>query len=289
MIPNLIETYCLIDNLTRELDKELKTNLSGRKSKLSRSELLTIAVIKQNLGIKTNKSLYNLIKDCGKNYFSELPSYQQFCIGLESNLIYLAIINTTLTKVNAHKKTDFFIIDSTPLPICKNVYRSRSKLGKNIASSGKNMNGFYFGFKLHIIINDSMDIVAFKFTKGSVSDIAALDKKMVEHISGYLIGDKGYIGKEKAQKLRENNVNLITRPRKNMKKLPVSKKILNMISKRQIVETTFSLLKSKFSIIFQHARSLKSFFSQVFAAIFSYNIYRNDASYYLEKSFFCLS
>ena len=91
------------------IDKKLKIKLSGRKSKLSRSEFLIIAVIKQNLGIKTNKSLYNLIKDCGKNYFSKLPSYQQFCIGLESNLYYLVVINTALTELNAYKKTDFFI------------------------------------------------------------------------------------------------------------------------------------------------------------------------------------
>ena len=64
MIPKLIETYCLIDNLTRELDKKLKTKLSGRKSKLSRSELLTIAVIKQNLGIRTYPKIKKLEITC---------------------------------------------------------------------------------------------------------------------------------------------------------------------------------------------------------------------------------
>ena len=110
------------------------------------------------------------------------------------------------------------------------------------------MNGFYFEFKLHVIINDNMDIVAFKFTKGSVSDIAALDNKMVEHISGYLIGDKGYISREKAQKLRKNNINLITRPRKNMKKLPVSKKNLNLI--KNIFTATLSIILRMFSSCF---------------------------------------
>lgn len=288
MIPYLVETYCLIDNLTRKVDHHLKKTPAGRKGKLSRSELLTIAIIKQFLGIKTNKSLYNLIKDCGQNYFSELPSYQQFCSGLESNIHYLAIINLVLVEINSQKKSDFFIIDSTSLPICRNTYRSRSKLGKGIASSGKNMNGWYFGFKLHAIITSNMDIVSFKFTNASTADITALDSQMIKNIFGFLVGDKGYISQKKAQELRKSGITLITRPRKNMKKLPVTKKVLSMLSRRQVVETTFSLLKSKFSLLFQHARSLKSFFSQIFSAVLSYHLHQKDATFYLEKSLLLL-
>ena len=288
MIPYLVETYCLIDNLTRKVDHHLKKTPAGRKGKLSRSELLTIAIIKQFLGIKTNKSLYNLIKDCGQNYFSELPSYQQFCSGLESNIHYLAIINLVLVEINSQKKSDFFIIDSTSLPICRNTYRSRSKLGKGIASSGKNMNGWYFGFKLHAIITSNMDIVSFKFTNASTADITALDSQMIKNIFGFLVGDKGYISQKKAQELRKSGITLITRPRKNMKKLPVTKKVLSMLSRRQVVETTFSLLKSKFSLLFQHARSLKSFFSQIFSAVLSYHLHQKDATFYLKKSLLLL-
>lgn len=286
MIPKLVETYCIIENLTRKIDQHLKQTKVGRKSKLNRPEYLTIAVIKQFLGIKTNKILYELIKNYAKKDFSTLPSYQQFCLGLESNLHYLAIINLVLFELNTQKKSDFFIIDSTSIPICRNAYRSRSKLGKNIASSGKNMNGWYFGFKLHLIITNEMDIVSFKFTKASVADVTALDKNLIRNISGYLVGDKGYISQNKAQELKKYNVKLITRPRKNMKKLPVTKKNLRMLSRRQVVETTFSLLKSKFSLIFQHARSLKSFFSQIFSAILTYNLDRKSINYYLEQRLF---
>jgi len=284
MIPKLVETYCVIENLTRKIDNLLKRSNAGRKSKLSRAEFLMISIIKQHLGIKTNKSLYNLIKDYGQKDFGPLPSYQQFCLGLESNLHYLAIINFVLLEINSQKKADFFIIDSTSIPICKNAYRSRSKLGKGIATSGKNMNGWYFGFKLHVVINNNMDITAFKFTGGSTSDIAALDADLIRNIIGYLVGDKGYISQKKAQELRKLGVKLITRPRKNMKKLPATKKVLKMIARRQVIETTFSVLKSKFSLLYQHARSLQSFFSQMFSTILTYNLYRNSVDYYLKNT-----
>jgi len=122
------------------------------------------------------------------------------------------------------------------------------------------MNGWYYGFKLHLIINKNMDVVSFKFTSGSISDITALDSKLVKGIAGYLIGDKGYLGYKKAKELKKSNITLITKGRKNMKKLPVNKKILRMLSRRQIVETSFSMLKDRLQIINKKARSITSFF-----------------------------
>ena len=276
MIPNLEEIYCVIDNLTSFIDQKIKISRVGRKKKLSRSELLTIAVIKQKLGISTNKQLYILIKNYMQREFPQMPSYQQFCAGLESNFWHLSIMNSMLSQINKQKHSDFYVIDSTPLPLCSVGYRFRSILGKGLAGSGKNMNGWYFGFKLHLIINKNMDIVSFKFTNGSTSDIAALDEKMVKGIAGYLIGDKGYLGLQKAKDLKKCNITLITKGRKNMKKTPISKQILRMLSRRQIVETSFSILKDRLQIIYKKARSITSFFSQALAAIFTYTLDNNN-------------
>lgn len=284
MISNLEEIYCLISNLTSLIDEKTKISQVGRKKKLNRAELLTIAIIKQKIGIETNKQLYFLIKNYMQKDFSKMPSYQQFCAGLESNFWHLGIINTVLSEVNKQKKSDFFIIDSTPLPLCSVGYRFRSQLGKGIASSGKNMNGWYFGFKLHLVINKNMDIVSFKFTNGSTSDIAALDSKMVRGIAGYLIGDKGYLGLKKAKELKQCNITLITKGRKNMKKVPISKAILQMLQRRQIVETSFSMLKDRLQIINKKARSITSFFSQALSAILAYTLDNNNRFLRLELS-----
>ncbi len=91
MISNLEEIYCLIANLTSLIDQKVQISKVGRKKKLNRAELLTIAIIKQKLGIETNKQLYLLIKNYMKKDFSEMPSYQQFCAGLESNVWHLGI------------------------------------------------------------------------------------------------------------------------------------------------------------------------------------------------------
>ena len=105
-----------------------------------------------------------------------------------------------------------------------------------------------------------MDIGSFKFTCASVSDIAALDNKMVQGIKGFLVGDKGYLGLEKAKGLKAFSIDLITQARKNMSKLPVDRKILRILSRRKIVETSFSILKDRLRLINKKARSITSFF-----------------------------
>ncbi len=270
MISNLVEVYCLASNLTKKIDDHFKKNNVGRKSTLSRAEYITIAIIKQNCGIKTNKDLYELITYCMKNEFKPLPSYQQFCEGLESNFMYLAIIGQLLGQINKSVDKGEYIVDSTALPICKTIYSNSSTRGKGIADFGKNLEGWFLGFKLHLIITTNMEIVSFKFSSASTSDINALDQKMTAGLRGYLIGDKGYISSKKTSEFLKNDLHLITRPKKNMKKTPVDYSVLSLLSKRQRVETVFGQLKDTFMLICRKARSVQSFFSNACAAIVAY-------------------
>lgn len=286
MIPNLVEVYCLASNLTNKIDKELEKSSSGRKPKLNRAEYITIAIIKQDCCIRTNKKLYELLKYCMNRDFPKMPSYQQFCEGLESNLFYLAIINQILTQMNISLTEAAYIIDSTSLPICKIMYSNSAKMGLGIADYGKNLEGWFFGFKLHIIINTDMDITAFKFSKGSSSDLSALDKYMTKGLIGYLIGDKGYISAKKTKQLLDQNLQLVTRPRKNMKKLPAESAILSLLAMRQRVETVFGQLKDNFMLIWRKARSVQSFFSNALAAILAYTLKKKSEFLQLNYDFF---
>lgn len=288
MISNLIEVYCLAANLTIAIDKAMGKRVIGRKGKLGRAEYITLAIIKQERCIKTTKDLYELVKLFMQNDFGPLPSYQQFCQGLESNVAYLLLMNESLAQAKRLDQESLYIIDSTALPLCKTVYSSRSKIGKGIADFGKNMEGWYFGFKLHMIINYNMDIVSFRFTKASTADITILDTSIVKGLSGYLIGDKGYLSASKKQKLFEQNLRLVTRARKNMKSLLIPKRLLLLLSKRQRVETVFGQLKDNFNLICRKSRSIKSFFSHLLASLLAYTLSKKSSLLYLDQAFFSI-
>ena len=71
-----------------------------------------------------------------------------------------------------------------------------------MAKRGKTSTGWFYGIKLHIVINDVGEILAYMLTSGNVDDrapVSVLSKNLI----GKLFGDKGYISQELFLKLYE--------------------------------------------------------------------------------------
>lgn len=267
---NIIEVYCLVDNFVKIIDSKNTKILVGRKSMLSKTDYIVLTIFKQESGIKTTKQLYEFVKEYMQKDFPPLPSYQQFNDGIKSTFRYFVMIACALTKMTRKKGSKYHIVDSSPLPVCNNQYRFIAKLFKGIARPGKNLNGWFWGFKLHLIINDNMDIESIKISDGSTRDIDVLDGGFIQNIRGWLVGDKGYIGQNKAQELASKGIKLLTRSRKNMKKTPALPIHNYLLSKRQAIEGTFSHLKHRLLAVSSYARSAEGFFVNVFSAIVTY-------------------
>jgi len=276
---NIVEIYCLSDNLVKLIEKEgEKKNKVGRPSALSKAEYITLAIMKQEYGIRTNKKLYNFIKNCAPNLFSPLPSYAQFNEGLNGTFPYFILFFETWMQVNRKHDPGVYYVDSTTMPICSNAHRYRVKIDLGYARSGKNIYGWFHGFKMHIIINYNMEIVSMKFTSGSTNDAKALDKKLTKGLIGFLVGDKGYISAKKQQELRNQGLILLTKPRKNMKHFPATPLNIAMLRGRQRIETVFGYLKHNLLLINRYARSLKGYFTQAIAALTTYCIQKYKQS-----------
>ncbi len=269
---NIVEVYCFVDNFVKMVDAKNTKNMVGRKSALSKTDYIVLALFKQEYGIKTTRQLFEFVQNYMQRDFPPLPSYQQFNEGINSTFRYLVIIVWLLTKATRKRGAKYHIVDSSPLPVCNNQYRFLARVFKGLARSGKNLNGWFWGFKLHLIINQDMEIESIRISDGSMHDIDALNGDFIDAIRGWLVGDKGYIGQEKAQELAAQGIKLITRTRANMKKNPAQPIHNYLLSKRQAIESTFSYLKHRLSALNSYARSAESFFVNVFAALFSYTL-----------------
>jgi len=172
---NIVEIYCLADDLVKYI--ESGRNNVGRPGSLSKAEYIILAIMKQEYGIKTNKKLYNFVKYCTPSMFSKLPSYTQFNAGLNSVLPYMVFFLKIWLQINKSRYPGIYYVDSTTMPICSNAHRYRVKIDLGMASSGKNIYGWFHGFKMHMIINYNMEIVSIKFTTGSANDVKSLDEK----------------------------------------------------------------------------------------------------------------
>jgi hypothetical protein len=85
-----------------------------------------------------------------------------------------------------------------------------------MARRGRTSTGWFYGFKLHLIINDVGEILAYMLTPGNIDDRAPVPW-LSKNLIGKLFGDKGYISQELFLKLYEKGVAIITGLKRNMK------------------------------------------------------------------------
>ena len=89
--------------------------------------------------------------------------------------------------------------------------------------------GYFFGFKLHLVINEKGELLNFVITPGNVDDREPLkNKRFIAKLKGKLFGDKGYISAKLTELLFVDGIQLITNIKKNMKNclMQMSDKIL---------------------------------------------------------------
>src|SRR5215218_3840000 len=149
------------------------------------------------------------------------------------------------------EQTGIYFADSTKLAVCHNRRIHRHKVFDGLAERGKTSMGWFYGLKLHFVINHKGQIVALKITPGNTADSAVLDE-ITQHLAGKLYADKGYIGHALFHTLWRRGLHLITSIRRNMKNylMPLADKIL--LRKRFVIETVLDILKSEMGL--EHSR-----------------------------------
>jgi hypothetical protein len=200
-----------------------------------------------------------------KSYFSFLPSYSHIVNLMKSVLVPLCIFIQGLTG----EKTGIYFIDSTILKACHIKRERQHRVFNGIAKKAKSTIGWFFGFKLHLVINDKGEIMAFKLTAGNVDDRKPVPD-LVKHLSGKLFGDKGYISQDLFENLFQKGLQLITRLKGNMKNklMPLIDKLL--LRKRALIETVNDQLKNISQIEHTRHRSIWNFMVNILGALVAY-------------------
>ena len=237
---------------------------------MSSSEILTIATWYHHSGYKTFKSYYEKhVLVHMRNEFPNLVSYNRF-LELRSKLV---VLSSALSNLSTQQLCDgISFIDSFPLAISHQKRISSHKGFKNIAQRGKTSTGWFYGFKLHVVINRKGEIIASTITAGNVSDNnGKVIDKLTQKIYGKVYGDKGYLlNKKMFEKLYLNGIHIITKIRSNMKNKLMDLQDKLMLKKRGLIESVGSILKEFLSLEHSRHRSFTGFLSHVFSTIAAY-------------------
>lgn len=267
--------FCTIDDFFQKNEaiywqylKQENPKVRQRPGVLCLSEIIFIAVWYKNSQIHNFKAFYGMIQRLYAKLFRGLPSYQRIVYLINQHQLALQALHISLTS---NARTACAWIDSTTLPVCKNQRIQRHKSLKQIATRGKSSMGWFYGCKLHVLVNAQGQFIRTQLSNGHTSDIKLLPKLAQGYI-GKIFGDRGYINEILKHKLGAQGIELITYHRKNMQPVELSSGDEVMLRQRNKIETIFSLLKQKYNLVSSRHRSISGYFAGIYASLCAYQI-----------------
>ena len=273
---SLLELFVQVDDFCQLFLPVLEEHLitSGvtkrrRERSLSISEVMTIMIHFHQSHYRNFKAYYceHVLEHLG-NEFPGLVSYTRFVDYIPSVLLPLCVYFQQNCLGDC---TGVSFIDSTSLDVCLTQRISSHKVFSGLAERGKTSTGWFFGFKLHLVINDRGELLSMHLTPGNVDDRKPVPK-LVRKLFGKVFGDKGYISQPLAEQLMQLfNVQLITKLRSNSKnRLPMPLMDRVLLRKRAIVESVIDQLKNISQIEHSRHRSVTNFLVNLLCGLIAY-------------------
>lgn len=266
----------LIEDQQKKIGKAQKRN---RSPNLSLCEAMTIVVMFHQMRYRTFKDYYTqfVMREL-KKYFPNLCSYSRFVHLMKTCIFPLFVFSQGCLGAC----TGISFIDSTILTVCHSRRIHSHRVFKKLAKRGKTSTGWFYGFKLHLIINDRGDIIAYMLTAGNVDDRKPVPD-LAKDLFGKLFGDKGYISQELFFRLYEEGVQIITKLKRNMKNRLVSLFDKILLKKRGVIECVNQKLKFCGQIEHHRHRNPLNFLVNLVAGVVSYAYEPNKPSIQLTK------
>jgi transposase len=164
--------------------------------------------------------------------------------------------------------------------VCHNRRIGQHRVFRNLAQRGKTSLGWFYGFKLHVVINDQGELLACQLTPGNTDDRRPVPK-LAERLWGRLFADKGYLSQPLTQELlRTRQLRLVTHVKRNMvnRLLLLHEKVL--LRRRARVETVFDQRKHLMQMEHTRHRSPTNFAVNLVAGLIAYCHQPNKPSIY---------
>jgi len=268
----ILPLFCEIDDFCKVFEKVYEQRALGngkrrnRATRLSQSEVMTILVMYHASGYKNLKAFY--LQEILRRHSFEFPSlcsYRRF-VQLQSRCV-MPLFFYLLAKRGSCTGISF--IDATALKVCHNLRIPSHRVFRGSATRDKSSTGWYYGFKLHLAINECGEILGFYLTAANVDERQTADW-ITQNLTGKLVGDKGYISNSLFETLMKRGLQLITKLRSNMKNRLVSIEDKMLLRKRSIIETVNDQLKNISNIEHTRHRSLWNFLGNVAAGLIAY-------------------
>ncbi|MFP5263071.1 MAG: IS982 family transposase [Blastocatellia bacterium] len=269
----ILPLFCDVDDFCQHFEPEFKMHLLAdgsvlgiRKSSLCLSEVVTIIIYFHLSGYRTFKDFYT--RSVSRHMLATFPnlvSYNRFVELMAEALVPLCVyLNSRFGRCSG-----ISFIDSLPLAVCHNRRIHAHKVFSGLAQRGRSSVDWFYGFKLHLVVNDEGELLAVWLTSGNIDDRKPLPH-LTKKLFGKLIGDKGYISQRLTELLSGRGLQLVAKIKTNMKNrlMPMMDKLV--LRKRALIETINDQLKNICQVAHSRHRSTSNFVVNTIAALIAY-------------------
>jgi hypothetical protein len=286
----LVQLFCEIDDFTHVYEQKLAGHLlpvtpnskhSSNKPRISLSEMMTLEILYHLSGHKCFEYYYEheVLQGSLKSYFPAAPSYNRF-VELKPRMLVALICYLHCLRLGAF--LGLYYADSTALKVCHNRRIHCHKVFRATAKRGQCSVGWFYGFKLFLVVNGLGEIVQAFVTPGNVADngLATL-KRLFRGLTGLAFADKGFASQKAFLPLFEQGLKLITYIRSNMKNKLLLLQEKMLLKKRGMIESVIDILKSVCNIEHTRHRSALNMIVNTYAALCAYSTFERKPSIFV--------
>ena len=274
MPDSILALFCHVDDFCQHFEPRWQQRLvthgvvqRQRARQLCLSEILTIVIAFHTSPYRDFKAFYRgEVLEHWRPAFPGLVSYSRFVDFIPSALVPLC----AYLRYCFGPCTGISFVDATPLRVCHNRRIAQPHVFTDLAARGKTSLGWFFGVKLHLVVNDHGDLLSVALTPGNTDDRKPVPR-FAQRLFGKLFADKGYLSHALTKELLATfRLRLVTPLKRKMKNrlLPLMDKLL--LRKRAIIETLIDHLKNISQIEHSRHRSVTSFFVNLLGGLIAY-------------------
>lgn len=267
----IVSMFCLIDDTLSNLLADKRLRQRGPHPRLADSEVLTIEVVGEYLGLSQDKAIFDYFRRHFTHLFPALAVVHRTTFTRQAaNLWKLKEALWQKLVRQTYCDQSFGLVDSFPVHVCRFARAPKCKGFRGQAGYGKDhsIDQIFYGFRLHVRVSWPGVITTVGVAPAGVSDMAMLEQ-IVEGTKGYCLADRNYWKPELIKELSEQGLEVLAPFRKRSRD-PNPKRSSRINSYRYRIETVFSQIVERFQVKRVWARDMWHFGSRLMRKVLSH-------------------
>ena len=265
----IISVFCLIDDRL----KGRRIRQRGPAPKLSDTEVLTIEIVGEFLGMDTDKAIHLFFKRHYGAWFPALGEVHRTTFARQSANLWRIkeLLWQELLLLTPHEPA-FALVDSMPLPACLFARAYRCKRFRGEAAFGKDtlLKQTFYGFRVHARVSWPGVITRLSMAPANTHELSVLPE-LAERTCGLLLGDRNYHSPKTGEELACMGVELLA-PYSSKKRDPNPARSAYLSRLRYRIDTVFSQLTERYCVKKVWARDMWHLSSRLLRKVLSHTV-----------------